>query len=156
MHDGTGCAIGCNFDTTVDADSTQTLIANFAASAAATGMMLRHDTSANQIDLLVGNSSGTLVVNVATPNESIPFNTVGSCVFAFLGQHYQLYLDGNLSLEGDAVLVPSAGDGQTIGRIGTRGGGLSWYYNGRIGECIGLKGADGYAAASSLAAYLAR
>jgi hypothetical protein len=138
------CCVGGAIKPDKDADVTQTLFSTFGEGGGFVGIMARYDSTNDRIVYRVGDGTGTLLVDTATPNGSVVQGLVHTYVLAVWDDstdtHFEAYVDGLITLKGKKIgRTTAAGSPQGLLRICSRSPSATWYFNGKIGPFIALR-----------------
>ncbi|NBC18361.1 MAG: hypothetical protein GVY18_13710 [Bacteroidetes bacterium] len=133
LHDGTGMRAMFVIEPSATAGA-QTIISTLVATSTRVGFELLVNPGNGNLDVIVGNGSGTFVV--ASTTSGITANTkhlLGIRLGSGETNEYEVWLDGTLKDSGALVGTPDSGDPQMSARLGSRGG---IYYDGKIAETV--------------------
>lgn len=160
LHDGTGATFGMAFKITDAEDASQYLFGTNSLSAAAKGIALFHNATAQTVRYTIADGTGAFLVDVTTgavlaPNSShslvVCFKDNSPGVASSGTDDWSLWVDGTKVLSGElSASLPSTADPQAVGRIMARAVSATWFSEGNIAEAIFVKDELG----SEMAAYL--
>lgn len=153
LHDGSGGTVGGAFNCKNTA-AAQVVIGTMNSAATNTGLLIITDGTAEDMQIYWGDGTGAFVLNTSTSASSCPINQVNTFAFqcedAASGDDWYFWLNGSLVLSGTISVTPSTANSTGELHIGRRVA-STWYFDGTMGEMVGLKGLYG----AELAAYLA-